>query len=62
MASLAAAQHKVADTVLGYGWHLNGNMVFWAKGVWFQESIEAVAEKSACGFGSFGAGACTIDI
>jgi len=54
---------KVGDIVLGYGWHVDGNMVFWAKGVWFEEDIEAVAEKGECGFTSgFGPGGCTIDI
>ena len=54
---------KVGDAVLGYGWHVDGNMVFWAKGVWFQEDLEGVAEKGACGFTSgFGPGGCTIDI
>ena len=53
---------KVGDIVLSYGWHVDGNMVFWAKGVWFQENIEAVAEKDECGFGSFGPGGCSIDI
>jgi hypothetical protein len=54
---------KVGDIVLGYGWHVDGNMVFWAKGVWFKEDIEAVAEKGECGFTSgFGPGGCTIDI
>jgi len=54
---------KVGDIVLGYGWHVDGNMVFWAKGVWFKEDIEAVAEKGKCGFTSgFGPSGCTIDI
>jgi len=54
---------KVGDIVLGYGWHVDGNMVFWAKGVRFEENIEAVAEKGVCGFTSgFGPGGCTIDI
>ncbi len=54
---------KVGDIVLSYGWHPDGNMVFWAKGGWFQENIEAIAEKGACGFTSgFGPGGCTIDI
>lgn len=54
---------KVGDIVLGYGWHVDGNMVFWAKGVKFQENIEAVAEKGVCGFTSgFGPAGCTIDI
>lgn len=54
---------KVGDPVLSYGWHVDGNMVFWAKGVRFEENIEAVAEKGACGFTSgFGLGGCTIDI
>jgi len=51
------------DTVLGYGWHVNGNAVFWAKGVWFQENIEAVAEKGECGFTSgLGPAGCATDI
>ena len=54
---------KVGDIALGYGWHVDGNMVFWAKGVWFEETIEAVAEKGECGFTSgFGPAGCTIDI
>jgi hypothetical protein len=53
---------KVGDIVLSYGWNVDGNMVFWAKGVWFQENIEAIAEKGECGFGSFGPGGCSIDI
>jgi hypothetical protein len=54
---------KVGDVVLGYGWHVDGNMVFWAKGAWFQANLEGVAEKGACGFTSgFGPGGCTIDI
>ena len=56
-------QLKIGDVVLGYGWHVDGNMVFWAKGAWFQEDIEAVSEKGQCGFTSgFGPGGCTIDI
>jgi len=54
---------KAGDIVLSYGWHVDGNMVFWSKGVWFQEDIESVAEKGVCGFTSgFGPGGCTIDI
>jgi hypothetical protein len=54
---------KVGDVVLGYGWHVDGNMVFWAKGVWFDDDIEAIAEKGVCGFTSgFGLGGCTVDI
>jgi hypothetical protein len=54
---------KVGEIVLGYGWHVDGNMVFWAKGVRFEESREAVAENGECGFTSgFGPGGCTIDI
>ena len=54
---------KAGDIVLSYGWHVDGNMVFWAKGAWFQEDTEAVAEKGACGFTSgFGPSGCTIDI
>jgi hypothetical protein len=54
---------KVGDIVLGYGWQVEGNMVFWAKGVRFQESVEAVAEKGVCGFTSgFGPDGCAIDI
>ena len=51
------------DAVLGYGWHVDGNMVFWAKGVRFEEDIDAVAENGQCGFTSgFGPSGCTIDI
>lgn len=54
---------KAGDIVFGYGWHVDGNMVFWAKGVWFEDNIEAVAEKGECGFTSgFGPGGCDIDI
>lgn len=54
---------KMGDIVLGYGWHVDGNMEFWANGARFEENIEAVAEKGACGFTSgFGPGGCTIDI
>lgn len=54
---------KVGDIVLSYTWHVDGNMVFWVKGGRFEENIEAVAEKGACGFTSgFGPGGCTIDI
>lgn len=52
----------MGDTVFGYGLNIDGNMVFWAKGVWFQENVESVAEKGACGFSYFGSGGCTIDI
>ena len=38
-------------------------MVFWAKGVWFEEYYELVAERGACGFtAGFGLGGCTVDI
>jgi hypothetical protein len=54
---------KAGDIVFGYGWHVDGNMVFWAKGIWFEDNIEAVAEKGECGFTSgFGPGGCDIDI
>ena len=54
---------KVGDMVSSYGWHVDGNMVFWAKGVWFTEDWEAVAEGGECGFTSgFGPGGCTLDI
>jgi len=54
---------KVGEIVPSYGWNVDGNMVFWAKGAWFQEGREAVAEKGECGFTSgFGLGGCTIDI
>lgn len=54
---------KAGDTVFGYGWHVDGNMVFWAKGIRFEVYREAVAEKGECGFTSgFGAGGCSIDI
>ncbi|HZQ20240.1 MAG TPA: hypothetical protein VFA90_16110 [Terriglobales bacterium] len=56
-------QLKIGDIVSGYGWHVDGNMVFWAKGVRFEEDIEGIAEKGECGFTSgFGPGGCTIDI
>jgi len=54
---------KVGDVAFGYGVEEDGNIVFWSKGVWFAEWIEAVAEKGACGFRSgFGLGGCSIDI
>lgn len=54
---------KSGDAILSYGWHVDGNVVFWAKGVRFEEFIDAVAEKGKCGFTSgFGPGGCTIDI
>jgi hypothetical protein len=54
---------KVGDVALGYGLDADENFIFWAKGVWFAQWIEAVAEKGHCGFtGGFGPGGCTIDI
>jgi hypothetical protein len=54
---------KVGDVALGYGLDADENFVFWAKGVWFAEFIETVANKGQCGFrGGFGEGGCTIDI
>jgi hypothetical protein len=54
---------KVGDVAFGYGVEADGNIVFWSKGTWFAEWIEAVAEKGGCGFRSgFGLGGCTIDI
>jgi hypothetical protein len=54
---------KVGDAALGYGIESDGNLVFWAKGIWFEVDIEAVAEKGQCGFtAGFGPGGCTIDI
>ena len=54
---------KIGDVVLGYGIRAGGNMVFWAKGVWFEEYYEMVAERGACGFtAGFGLGGCTVDI
>jgi hypothetical protein len=54
---------KVGDVAFGYGIEADANDVFWAKGVWFAEWDEAVAEKGHCGFISgFGQGGCTIDI
>lgn len=39
------------DVVLGYGFHANGNMDFWAKGVWFQDYYESIVAKGSwCGF------------
>ena len=54
---------RVGDTVLVYGTHADGNVVFWAKGAWFEEYYEAVAVKGSCGFTlGFGLGGCSIDI
>jgi hypothetical protein len=54
---------NVGEIVLGYGWHVDGNMMFWAKGVWFNEDLEHIAGKVACGFTSgFGPEGCSIDI
>jgi hypothetical protein len=57
---------KVGDTALSYGTEdleSGGFVVFWSKGVWFAEWVEAVAEKGECGFTSgFGPAGCTIDI
>jgi hypothetical protein len=53
---------KVGETVLGYGWRVDGNMAFWAKGAWFEEDIESVAEGGMCGFKFFGPGGCSIEI
>jgi hypothetical protein len=54
---------KVGDVALGYGVEADSNILFWSKGVWFSEWIEAVAEKGNCGFTSgFGLGGCSINI
>jgi hypothetical protein len=54
---------KVGDVAFGYGIESDANDVFWAKGTWFGEWDEAVAEKGHCGFRSgFSPGGCTIDI
>jgi hypothetical protein len=54
---------KVGDVALSYGVEADGNVVFWAKGIWFTEDFETVAEKGGCGFTSgFGLGGCTVDI
>ena len=54
---------KAGDAALGYGWHVGGNFVFWARGVRFEVDFSAVAEKGNCGYTSgFGPGGCTIDI
>ncbi len=39
------------DIVLGYGFHANGFMDFWAKGVWFEDYVESIVAKGSwCGF------------
>jgi hypothetical protein len=54
---------KVGDIASSYGVEADGNVVFWAKGVWFAEDIEAVGGKGECGFTSgFGQGGCTVNI
>jgi hypothetical protein len=54
---------KVGDVVLIYGMKSNGDILLWAKGVWFQESYEVVSEKGACGFTvGYGPGGCMVDI
>jgi hypothetical protein len=54
---------KVGEAALGYGIEADANDIFWAKGIWFAEWDEAVAEKGHCGFTSgFSLGGCTIDI
>jgi hypothetical protein len=59
----APSSFKVGDVAFGYGIEADANDVFWAKGVWFAEWDEAVAEKGHCGFTlGFGQGGCTIDI
>jgi len=59
----ATSPLKVGDIALSYGVEADANVVFWAKGTWFAEWIEAVAEKGRCGFTSgFGQGGCSIDI
>jgi len=37
---------KIGDVVLGYGIRAGGNMVFWAKRVWFEEYYEMVAKRA----------------
>lgn len=54
---------KIGDVALGYGIEADANDIFWAKGTWFAEWDEAVAQQGHCGFTSgFGQGGCTIDI
>jgi hypothetical protein len=39
------------DVVLGYGFHANGSMDFWAKGVWLDAYYESIVAKGSwCGF------------
>lgn len=39
------------DVFLGYGFHANGSVDFWAKGVWFEDYFESIVAKgSFCGF------------
>ncbi|MGA2856254.1 MAG: hypothetical protein ABSE40_05265 [Candidatus Sulfotelmatobacter sp.] len=54
---------KAGDVALDYGVEADGNILFWAKGTWFVEDIESVAEKGQCGFTSgFGPSGCWVDI
>jgi hypothetical protein len=53
---------KVEDVAFGYGIEADANDVFWARGVWFIEWNEGVAESGNCGFHVFGQGGCTIDV
>jgi len=54
---------KVGDVALDYGVEADGNILFWAKGTWFVEDIELVAENGQCGFTSgFGPSGCWVDI
>ncbi len=37
---------KVGDVVLSYGWHVDGNMVFWAKGVGFKKTLRPLRKRA----------------
>ena len=53
---------NVGDVVLVYGSHANGDVDFWAKGVWYTEYYEGIGDGGKCGFAGFGLGGCTVDI
>jgi len=54
---------KIGDAAFGYGIEADADDIFWAKGIWFAEWDEAVAEKGHCGFTSgFSLEGCSIDV
>ena len=38
------------DEVLGYGFHADGTISFWGKGILFRQYYENIASKGSCGF------------